>query len=253
MGLLADLAKKHGTDKYEHGFCPFYETFFGPIRESVERVLEIGVMSGCSLRVWLDYFPNAKVYGLDNQQYVNPEAWPEDDRCEVFIGDSGDRRDLARAMELSGGGFDLILDDASHTMHDQQTALGFLFRYVKPGGYYIVEDLDSSFFVSQVLVGPAKGYAHMDVVEVATGVDGYNTTTYDLLKAMSLSSAMALAGRLRMSMGEQRFLFRNYEWVKIFQRDPDVKQHITSIIKRRGGSETDCKEKHEIQSQPEDE
>ena len=38
--------------------------------------------------------------------------------------------------------FDIIIDDASHTYKDQIIAFFMLFKKIKPGGFFVVEDLD---------------------------------------------------------------------------------------------------------------
>jgi len=42
---------------------------------------------------------------------------------------------------LIGDNFDIIIDDGGHTMKQQQISLKYLFNAVKPGGYYVLEDL----------------------------------------------------------------------------------------------------------------
>jgi hypothetical protein len=39
--------------------------------------------------------------------------------------------------------FDYIVDDGHHYQEHQQVSLGVLFEHVKPGGYYIIEDVAS--------------------------------------------------------------------------------------------------------------
>ena len=77
MTPLCELAVKHGTDKCsaKHQLTPLYHELFERRRETVCKVLEIGVGSeqtmwpgyrpGASLRMWAEYFPGAYVYGLD--------------------------------------------------------------------------------------------------------------------------------------------------------------------------------------------
>merc|ERR1712139_26848 len=38
--------------------------------------------------------------------------------------------------------WDLIVDDGVHTPHDQLATLANLFRYLAPGGLYVVEDVN---------------------------------------------------------------------------------------------------------------
>ena len=42
------------------------------------------------------------------------------------------------------GEVDLIIDDGSHVISHQQISLGFLFKYLKKGGQYWIEDLHTS-------------------------------------------------------------------------------------------------------------
>jgi hypothetical protein len=70
MKSLVEILRNSPTDKLQNGFAEFYDDEFGMIREEVANVLEIGIAVGGSLRGWLEFFPNAHVYALDN----NPQA-----------------------------------------------------------------------------------------------------------------------------------------------------------------------------------
>src|SRR5690349_7888933 len=61
---LDELAIKYGSDKSskEHGYMNFYENI---LPKSPTSILEIGILKGASMRVWKDYFPEAKLFGLD--------------------------------------------------------------------------------------------------------------------------------------------------------------------------------------------
>jgi hypothetical protein len=45
-------------------------------------------------------------------------------------------------------GFDIILDDGSHYMKDQQKSFKYLFDHLREKGIYILEDLHTSFIES---------------------------------------------------------------------------------------------------------
>jgi SAM-dependent methyltransferase len=42
--------------------------------------------------------------------------------------------------------FDIIIDDGSHRHDHQQKTLSALFKFLKPGGLYIIEDLHCAFY-----------------------------------------------------------------------------------------------------------
>lgn len=132
-GRLHDLGMKHGSDKAtHHGFCDFYEAH---LPDNVGRLLEIGVLDGASLRMWRDYYPDADITGLD----IRP-CEPVDG-CTILQGDATDWDYLARL-----GTFDVIVDDGSHKTHDQQRTFNYLYyRALNPGGWYVMEDLHTSF------------------------------------------------------------------------------------------------------------
>lgn len=156
---LISLGSKYGTDKVPHGFCDVYEKVFAGMRPRVTKILEIGVFFGASLCMWSDWFPNAIIHGADHftGHQGNGMFFEDADRFmrEVRAGshprivlhqlDQSQQEDLGRfAGEHLHGSFDIIIDDASHLMRDQQQTLGVLFRLVTPGGYFVIEDLHSS-------------------------------------------------------------------------------------------------------------
>jgi hypothetical protein len=138
---LSELAR-HRTDKsmQGHGFTEVYDCFFAPLRRSARMILEIGVEQGASLELWRDYFPEARVYGID----LVAKTHLDDSRIRTFVADQANRFQLQAVIDRTGGDFDIILDDGGHSMLQQQVSLGALFPHVKPGGFYVVEDLHTS-------------------------------------------------------------------------------------------------------------
>ena len=174
--MLNDLMKKYGSDKTEHGYCEFYESFFATIRESVTAMLEIGVFKGASMRAWLDYFQNADVYGIDDGRWQREWDFGTD-RAHVWLSEQVSRSCMATLVKKIGQPLDIVLDDGGHTMWGQQCSLACLLPAVKPGGLYVVEDLFTSF--QDVTVYRTDGGTVMQVA--ATGCDFPLTTTYEVL------------------------------------------------------------------------
>jgi hypothetical protein len=162
VGLTA-LANRYGSDKGSryraaHHYTRVYEPLFGPLRNAPVRVLEIGLLNARapawsnvdkryegaaagtdapSLKMWSLYFPRGSIVGFD----INDFSRVSLPRCTIVRGDMGSRTDLQRLIDTAGGDYDIIIDDASHASHHQQVALGFLFEHLRPGGLYIIEDL----------------------------------------------------------------------------------------------------------------
>lgn len=150
---LCELAKTHQTDKGGwhtwyggvqgttcHNYTPTYHALFADRRAEVKRVLEIGVNSGASLRMWADYFPNAEVIGLD----IRRDCLFNEGRIRCLEANQASPASLHDAVEILGlgpGEFDLIVDDGSHELDHQLISAQTLLPYVKLGGYYIIEDI----------------------------------------------------------------------------------------------------------------
>ena len=148
MSKLDELGLQYNTDKssQDHDYLVFYEPFLEPMHLQATRVMEIGVLEGGSLRVWADYFPNAKIIGLDIDKSTKKI---ETERIAVEIGNAANSEFLLKMGEKYKP-FDLIVDDASHDPFEQLLALDRLFPYVKTGGFYIVEDLRSDFVITEI-------------------------------------------------------------------------------------------------------
>jgi hypothetical protein len=139
---FTQLADKFQTDKgsMRHRYTEVYECFFFPLKSSARKICEIGVGGGASLKMLEDYFGGATIYGIDIRDTSHLNAG----RIRTFVADQSDRRQLSAFTDASGSGFDLICDDGGHSMQQQQVSFGYFFKYVRPGGYYIIEDVHTS-------------------------------------------------------------------------------------------------------------
>ena len=140
IGLLSAAAV--GTDKGPccHNYTEIYERLFFPWRDEPIKIFEIGVAEGGSLKMWQAYFPQARIFAVD----IEPKTQFDNARVKTLIADQANRDQLQEALDVSGGDIDVLIDDGGHTMEQQQVSLGFLFKHVKPGGYYVIEDVHTS-------------------------------------------------------------------------------------------------------------
>lgn len=150
---LTDLADRYGSDKgsKKHRYSELYQMLFLPYRHQPISFLEMGLQIGGpehgmgadrattdapSVRMWLEFFPQAQIHGLD----VSDFSWFEDPRFTFHRCDMDSRENIAAAaarMDM----FDIIIDDASHASHHQQNGFVELFPKLRSGGLYIIEDL----------------------------------------------------------------------------------------------------------------
>jgi SAM-dependent methyltransferase len=138
---LEDIGKECHTDKYSHGYLPHYSKILK--NKNINRILEIGVGTGESLRMWSKYFPSAKIVGWD---IVDHSKENFGSNVSTYVVNQSDRNSIKLWIDIQDNiKFDLIVDDGAHTMHDQQMCLGYLWcNALNLGGVYIVEDLHTS-------------------------------------------------------------------------------------------------------------
>lgn len=141
---LDEIGVKCKTDKSSlfHNYLSFYERML-PDRDFSGCLLEIGVMDGASLRMWREYYPEAKIIGLDIDRKEPIKG------CEVWCCDATNwPQMLAAGVDLHTYG--VIVDDGSHSTFDQQRTLELLWPFLEAGGVYVMEDLHTSFRESHV-------------------------------------------------------------------------------------------------------
>lgn len=137
MFTLDEIALHHGADKSTkfHGYTPVYDRLFTPLRPSPIRLLEIGIEFGKSMRVWLDYFPRAEVFGVD----INPQFKWSDPRYHEIVADQSNVEAMQQVADR--GPFDIVIDDGCHRADAAIVSFKALWPAVKSGGLYIVEDV----------------------------------------------------------------------------------------------------------------
>ena len=139
MTPLCELAAQFKTDKYKpHNYTPFYYRLFKDRIESTKRVLEIGIRTGASLRMWEEFFPRALIFGIDkNMAFLGLN----EGRISSHWGNQGKPEKLANVLKRLGGNFDIIVDDGNHHPERQILAMGACLPFLKPDGLYFIEDI----------------------------------------------------------------------------------------------------------------
>ncbi len=141
MTELCEIAKRCKTDKVDHGYTPIYHEKFKHLRDKKINLLEIGIYKGGSLKMWLEYFPKAHIYAIDNKRQCAHLGKFRNGRTTVFKADQSNRSELKNVLNSISIDFDIIIDDGMHYMKHQQVSLGMLFPRLKDSGFYVVEDL----------------------------------------------------------------------------------------------------------------
>lgn len=150
MKTLQQLCIQHKTDKHgHHDYARHYDKHFKGIRLKKNVIIELGIggyefpdRGGAGLRVWNDYFHNSKIYGIDlyDKSGLNLPA-----RTKIFRGSQADGDFLTKVLSETGIP-DVIIDDASHVNSLTIQSFKHLFPWMRPGGIYVIEDVETSWW-----------------------------------------------------------------------------------------------------------
>jgi len=155
---LKSIFLKHGTDKFNgmnegHTYHKKYDELFRGLRSTKVKLFEMGIGSvrpdqdssmhyipdyrpGSSHRAWCEYFthPETEIYGGDIDESICDEK-------QFFHTNQLDPTSLEKTFGPLGQ-FDIIIDDGLHTQEAAKIMFDTCWKYLKPGGLYIIEDLE---------------------------------------------------------------------------------------------------------------
>jgi cephalosporin hydroxylase len=147
MQTLQEIYLKHKVGHWSdkgstHTYIEVYAQLFAPYRHTAKNILEIGLMSGESLRMWDEYF-DGDAYGIDCT--IKPFDGMADltqaiaDGLKISIGDAESPSDIEKFF--SGIKFDVVVEDANHSVQQQLKIYETLKPYLNKGSIYIIEDI----------------------------------------------------------------------------------------------------------------
>jgi demethylmacrocin O-methyltransferase len=179
---INELAIKNNTDKssLDHNYTQHYQKYFDMYINNPKKILELGIYTtgavnlinaGASLRTWAEYYKEAEIIGLDITDYSAISKTNEYPNITTFACNGelrtsedfklitnpwlrelytypemvGGKIGLDSAIKEFGDNYDIIIDDGPHTMSSQQIFLGYMFKHLKSGGLFVVEDLFTSY------------------------------------------------------------------------------------------------------------
>ena len=149
MKYLTKLCNKYETDKgtefgSAHGFSEFYDFFFRNFE--YPRILEIGVGNGGFEKAVNEYYDgNCEIYCIDIRDCR--EFFESYENIHFIQCDCGDEEKVKEVVSnlLKSGKFNVVIEDGSHFWDHQFISLLYFRRLVKKGGYFILEDLHTSY------------------------------------------------------------------------------------------------------------
>jgi len=182
---MEKLGIKYGTDKItHHKYHEIYDFFLKSYYQEQGSILEIGIADNSSLKMWLELFPNAFIYGMDIGKQSNGP------RHSVLKGDQSNIKHLIEVNEkIKSKNLFFINDDGSHIPEHQLLTFNTLFPMLCEGGIYIIEDIETSYWTKKGLYGyrTRYGYKHPNsIIEIFKDViDSINSEFSGKIKCVS--------------------------------------------------------------------
>lgn len=148
MLTLKELCAKYNKNGWPdrdtvHSYIEVYEKTLAPYRHTAKNILEIGLMSGESLRMWEEYF-DGNVYGMDCSEtpidgLADLRPMIAEGTHNIVIGDATSKEDIGKYFKDIK--FDVVIDDGNHVVEDQLKTFGLLCGKMNEGAIYIIEDI----------------------------------------------------------------------------------------------------------------
>ena len=142
---IKDFIDNKLTDKNTlHSYVNVYEDMFDSLRYTAKNILEIGMAPGGSIMVWRNYFINAHIYGIDtcNLANIHNQSIKNDYHITLFPNTNGYNDQFIRENFTNKNiKFDMVLDDASHTLED---IIYFIMKYLpllSDNGIMVIENI----------------------------------------------------------------------------------------------------------------
>lgn len=132
------------TDKAsEHSYDILYDDILSNYRNKEILLLEIGIWHGGSALLWQEYFPKGKLVFLDIESRVSESTWKliNKDKFDFHLMDAFTDEGFENVKALYPNGFDIIIDDAPHTLESQIFTIQNYTKLLKKGGILVIEDI----------------------------------------------------------------------------------------------------------------
>jgi len=128
----------HGDKATTHqGYLKVYERLFGDMKEV--RLLEVGIAAGLSLKMWREWFGDrATIAGMDISDEWFPAGLTDEFKIHIGASHVPSCRGFVESFQPN-----IIIDDGSHDPSIQLATFYNLRGYVRPGGFYVIEDTPS--------------------------------------------------------------------------------------------------------------
>ena len=146
---LCNLGVKYPTDKcpyntdaslHKHAYTSIYNLLFSNMRYKDIKLGELGILDNHSMLSWMEFFPNAKLYGFEWFDSRIEKAINDNIDCTYIKMNVKDVDSISEGLTAAGM-FDILIEDSTHEFEDQIRFINEAYKHLKPGGILIIEDI----------------------------------------------------------------------------------------------------------------
>ncbi len=155
---ISEIFNRCGSDKNDkHTYGYFYNSFFSSYNRNKHLdILEAGVWKGGSIVAMKEYFPNARITGVDIEDVrLEQNKIPG---VEFILDDIKNYKPDRK--------FDIIIEDGSHSNEDAMWAGTHMGEWLKDNGILVIEDVQEGFIVPMLLWGKLSGDYVLTVMDM---------------------------------------------------------------------------------------
>ena len=146
---MCDLSLKYDTDKspynqksLRHAYTGVYHLLFNRVKNQNLNICELGILKNESIKLLRDYFPNATIFGFDNEINLIQKAKTDNlEKTTYNLINVKEDLNLINVFNKLDKQFDIIIDDSTHVFDDQIRIIKCLHKFMKPGGTMFIEDI----------------------------------------------------------------------------------------------------------------
>lgn len=155
---LCEIGKKYDTDKSSqrnnvtdyrhcHPYTLFYDSLFKHKKHERLKIAELGILDGGSLLMWKEYFTASEIYGFEySDDLINKFKQKFDnERITLSKLDVTNKNSILKAFSELNELYDIIIEYTTHQFEDQIRVIENVYKYLKPGGILIIENIFKSY------------------------------------------------------------------------------------------------------------
>ena len=122
-----------------HGYAKIYDKYLSEVRNNISNVIELGSFYGNASAALFFYLKNSRIYSAD----IHPDMYLYSSKRLInFYTDTSSRESIEKNILKKNIKYDLIIEDASHMLKDQILSFFILFKSLKQGGLFFIEEID---------------------------------------------------------------------------------------------------------------